>query len=299
VSRVVVRAHAKINLCLRLLGKRQDGYHELQTIVQSIDLHDTLSFEPGGRGFRLQVEGDADLPAGEDNLVCRAARRILGDPRSAGVRARLVKRIPTGAGLGGGSSDAAATLLGLDRLLRLGLPEARLLEDATALGSDVPFFLAGGTALLRGRGTEVEPIPEGPPASVVILSPGVPLSTAAVYAQVQEPLTLAPKIDSMPGFGRIPVDLKSWVRAGNDLEPHATRLCAVIPAMKGVLLANGATAAAMSGSGSAVFGIFDDPEVADRAAREAVLRGYRAWTTRTLPRRAVAEERFEAGSPPA
>jgi 4-diphosphocytidyl-2-C-methyl-D-erythritol kinase len=299
VSRVVILAHAKINLCLRLLGKRPDGYHELQTVVQSIDLHDTLTLETGGRGFRLEVDGDADLPAGEENLVCRAARRILGDPRSIGVRARLVKRIPTGAGLGGGSSDAAAALLGLDRLLRLGLPEARLLEEAAALGSDVPFFLGGGTALLRGRGTEVEPVPEGAPVPVVILSPGVPLSTAAVYAQVQEPLTLAPKLDSMPGFGRIPVDAMSWVRAGNDLEPYATRLCAAIPVMKGMLLANGATVAAMSGSGSAVFGIFDDPDAAVRAAREAVLRGYRAWTTRTLTRKTVAEQRFEAGPPSA
>jgi 4-diphosphocytidyl-2-C-methyl-D-erythritol kinase len=299
LSRVIVRAHAKINLCLRLLGKRADGYHELQTVVQSIDLHDTLTLEPGGRGFRLEVEGDADLTAGEDNLVCHAARRIHGDHRSIGVRARLVKRIPTGAGLGGGSSDAAAALLGLDRLLGLGLTEARLIAGAAALGSDVPFFLSGGTSLLRGRGTEVEPIPEGPPIPVVILSPGVPLSTAAVYAQVQEPLTLAPKLDSMPGFGRISVDATSWVRAGNDLELHATRLCAAIPAMKGMLLANGATAAAMSGSGSAVFGIFDDPDAAVRAAREAELRGYRAWTTRTLTRKAVAEQRFEADPPSA
>jgi 4-diphosphocytidyl-2-C-methyl-D-erythritol kinase len=296
LSRLVVRAHAKINLCLRILGKRADGYHELQTVVQSVALHDTLTLEPGGRGFRLEIEGDDALSSGPDNLVVRAAKHLLKG--SEGIHARLLKRIPIGAGLGGGSSDAAAALVGVDRLLGLGSGDERLLEAAAALGSDVPFFLTGGTALLRGRGTEVEPLLEAPPVSVVIVSPGVPLSTAAVYAQVQEPLTLAPKIDSIPGFGRIPVDQESWVRAGNDLEPHATRLCDAIPAMKGMLLASGATAAAMSGSGSAVFGIFDDPDAAARAAREAVLRGYRAWTTRTLTRKAVAEERFEAGPPP-
>lgn len=300
MSRVIVRAHAKINLCLRLLGKRPDGYHDLQSVVQSVDLHDTLTLQRTGRGVVLEIEGDDALSPGSDNLVVRAANRLLdGDDRlrDQGIHARLLKRIPTGAGLGGGSSDAAAALLGVDRLLGLGLDAEHLAEDAAALGSDVPFFLSGGTALLRGRGTEVEPLPETPPTDVVIVSPGTSLSTAAVYAQVQEPLTLAPKIDSMPGFGRIPVDLKSWVRAGNDLEPHATRLCAAIPAMKGMLLASGATAAAMSGSGSAVFGIFDDPDAAVRAAREAVLRGFRAWTTRTLTRKAVAEERFEAGPP--
>jgi 4-diphosphocytidyl-2-C-methyl-D-erythritol kinase len=287
-----VRAHAKVNLCLRLLGKRRDGYHELQTVVQSVELHDTLILERGGRGFRLEIEGDDALTPGPDNLVVRAAECLLD--RDTGIRARLVKRIPVGAGLGGGSSDAAAALVGIDRLLGLGSGEPRLLDAAAALGSDVPFFLTGGTALLRGRGTEVEALPEAAGVPLVIVSPGVPLSTAAVYAQVQEPLTLAPKIDSMPGFGRIPVDLVSWVRAGNDLEPHATRLCAAIQATKGVLLASGATAAAMSGSGSAVFGIFDDPDAAVRAAREAVLRGYRAWTTRTLTRKAVAGARFEA-----
>lgn len=291
MSRLVLRAPAKINLCLRIVGKRPDGYHDLETVVQAVSLHDTLEIAIEGSGLRLQVD-DPAIPAGPENLVWRAAERLLAEVAGPpGLRMRLAKRIPSGAGLGGGSSDAAAALFGLDRLLRLGLGPGALHAHAAALGSDVPYFLGGGTALLTGRGTEVRDLPDLAPADILIVHPGTPLSTAAVYAQVQEPLTLAPKPASISGFGRIPVDLVSWVRAGNDLEPHAARLCPDIVRVKALLAASGAVAAAMTGSGSAVFGVFEDGAIAAGAARRAEQEGFRAFRCRTLDRATYTRER--------
>jgi 4-diphosphocytidyl-2-C-methyl-D-erythritol kinase len=168
--------------------------------------------------------------------------------------------------------------------LHLDLPAEALVAHAAALGSDVPYFLTGGTALLTGRGTEVERLADVPPAEVLLIDPGQPLSTADVYAQVQEPLTLAPKPASISGFGRIPVDLVSWVRAGNDLEPHAARFCPDIVRIRSMLAGDGALAAAMTGSGSAVFGIFASADAAAGAARHADVEGFRTYRCRTLDR---------------
>jgi len=279
-----LRAPAKINLNLHIMGRRADGYHDIESVVQSVTLHDTLEIGLADAGLALEVD-DPAIPSGPENLVFRAAERLLDRHRGgAGLRMRLAKRIPAGAGLGGGSSDAAAALLGVDRLLGLGLSRAALEGHAAALGSDVPYFLVGGTALLTGRGTEVEPLPDAPPADLLIVHPGVSLSTAAVYAQLQEPLTLASKPVSISGFGRIPVDLVSWVRAGNDLESHAERLCPDIIRIKTMLADAGAVATAMTGSGSAVFGVFEDGAAAAGAARRAEQDGFRTFRCRTLDR---------------
>jgi 4-diphosphocytidyl-2-C-methyl-D-erythritol kinase len=297
MTSLTLRAPAKLNLNLRVVGRRPDGYHDIESVVQSVTLHDTLEIIIAGEGLALEVRAlevdDRAIPAGPENLVCRAAERLLGGLRDRpGLRMRLTKRIPAGAGLGGGSSDAAAALVGIDRLLGLGLPPAALAAHAAALGSDIPYFLVGGTALLTGRGTEVEPLPDAPPAELLIVHPGAPLSTAAVYVQLQEPLTLAPKPVSIPGFGRIPVDLVSWVRAGNDLEPHAARLCPDIVRIKTMLAGAGAVAAAVTGSGSAVFGLFENGAAAAGAARRAEQDGFRALRCRTLDRATYLSERM-------
>jgi len=292
MTRLTLRAPAKINFNLKVVGRRPDGYHDIESVVQSVTLHDTLEIAVAGEGLALEVD-DRTIPAGPGNLAFAAAERLLAgllDP--PGVMMRLVKRIPAGAGLGGGSSDAAAALIGIDSLLGLCLAPAALLEHAAALGSDVAYFLIGGTALLKGRGTEVEPLPDAPPADLLIVHPGTPLSTAAVYAQLQEPLTLAPKPVSISGFGRIPVDLVSWVRAGNDLEPHAARLCPDIVRIKTMLTGAGAVAAAMTGSGSAVFGLFENGAAAAGAARHAEVDGFRALRCRTLDRATYLGERM-------
>ena len=289
---LTLRAFAKINLNLQVLGRRRDGYHELRTVVQSITLHDVLELRIGGEGLRLETD-DPDLPTGPDNLVRQAVER-LAPPLTAGhgLFVRLIKRIPSGAGLGGGSSDAAAALVGVDHLYGLGLAASGMLAHAAALGSDVPYFLVGGTALLTGRGTEVHPLPDAFPSELVVVYPGQPLATRSVYAQLQEPLTLVPEPVSISRFGRIPAAVESWVSSGNDLEPHATRLRPDIGRIRAALAEAGASAAAMSGSGSAVFGVFADAERARTAAEFMEQAGYRAYPCRTQSREAFLRERM-------
>ncbi len=269
MTRAIVRAHAKINLNLRVLGRRPDGFHDLETLVQSISLHDTLEFSPRAEGISLEVD-DPDLPAGPDNLAWRAAARLIrAIPGARGVGIRLVKRIPVGAGLGGGSSDAAATLVTLNRLWAPGLSPPDLAGIASELGSDVPFFLAGGTALLTGRGTEVTALPDLLGYRLLVVFPGVPLATREVYAQVQAPLTPTGKIGSMTRFQQFPDGrVESYVGVGNDLGPPARRLCPVIGDIEARLRRSGATAAGVSGSGAAVFGLFRDRARQEDAARD-------------------------------
>jgi 4-diphosphocytidyl-2-C-methyl-D-erythritol kinase len=289
-----MRACAKINLCLKVLGRRSDGYHEIETVLQSVSLHDRLEIRIEGSGTELSVD-DPTVPEGPDNLVLKAVDLLRLDRKGEplpGLRIRLTKRIPPGAGLGGGSSDAAAALVGLDRLLELRSDPVRLREQAAALGSDVPYFLSGGTALLTGRGTEVAPLADLPPAHLLILHPGKPLATAAVYAQLQEPLTLAAKVDSISRFGRVPMDLASWMRAGNDLEPAATRLCADVRRMRELLDGSGAIASAMTGSGSAVFGQFKSASEAEAAGKVAESLGFKAFPCCTLDRVSFHQERL-------
>jgi 4-diphosphocytidyl-2-C-methyl-D-erythritol kinase len=292
LRQVALRAFAKVNLGLQVLGRRPDGFHEIRSVLMAISLHDRVEIRIGGRGIALDVD-DPTLPAGPENLVFRAAQRLLaGIPAPPGVALRLYKKIPAGAGLGGGSSDAAAVLVGIDHLLGLRLDPATLAGHAAALGSDVPYFLTGGAALVTGRGTDVTPLPDPPFRELLIVHPGAALSTREVYAQIEEPLTLARKPASIPGFERIPADIASWVRSGNDLEPHAERLCPAIGAIRSMVQGAGAEVAAMTGSGSAVFGVFADAGVRDRAADEAERSGFRTFRCHTLDRAAYLRDRL-------
>jgi 4-diphosphocytidyl-2-C-methyl-D-erythritol kinase len=183
VTRLRVAAPAKVNLHLRILGRRPDGYHDLETLFQAIDLHDVLDFERGGAGVRLEVAGE-DVGPAADNLVTRAALAFLAaaGKGSEGVRIRLEKRIPSGAGLGGGSSDAAATLRAMDALFPGAVPPERITAIAAELGSDVPFFLgASPLALGRGRGEMIEPLAALPRAPGIVVMPGTRVPTADAY----------------------------------------------------------------------------------------------------------------------
>jgi len=283
LTRITLKAHAKINFNLKITGRRPDGYHLIESVVQAIDLHDTLTLEPSAaEGILLEVD-DPRLPGGPENLVWKAAHAIQS--RSAGphcgVLIRLEKRIPSGAGLGGGSSDAAAALVGLRRLWNLDLSDQDLASLAASIGSDVPFFLTGGTALITGTGTEVRPLPDRSGFEILIVFPGVPISTREVYGRVVVPLTSALKISSMPRFRPTPRDnltkeVETWVRAGNDLEPYACALCPAIGMIKDRLQAAGASAAAMTGSGSAVFGVFRSPAATERALADLGPAGFAA-----------------------
>src|SRR6202795_5117555 len=171
---VRIRAFAKINLCLHVMGKRPDGYHELRTIFQAISLHDTLeiSIDPGGSGQFSLSSNDVTLPLGRENLVLRAVQAISPEVGFQGsVSAHLEKKIPVARGLGGGSSDAAAALIGMVRLTKKEVPLPRLMEIAAGLGADVPFFLFGGRALAVNRGDEIYPMPSAPAQRIVGVSP--------------------------------------------------------------------------------------------------------------------------------
>ena len=279
--RLNLPAHAKINLCLKILGRRPDGLHEIESVAQTVDLHDTLTFEARAEGITLEVD-DPAVPSGPENLAFRAAA-ALPAPRSSprGVHIRISKAIPAGTGLGGGSSDAAATLLGLRRLWRLDLADRDLEAVASTIGADVPFFLHGGTALLTGTGTTVKPLPDLGGYEILVVVPGVPLATREVYAGASASLTPALKISSMPAFkptlkGDLREEVETWVRAGNDLEPFARSLCPSIGEIRVRLEAAGAVTAAMTGSGSAVFGVFRNPAAIERALAEARASGFGA-----------------------
>ena len=260
-------AFAKINLCLHVIGKRPDGYHELRTIFQTISLHDTLelSFAPEP-GITLE-SNDASLPAGAENLVYRAIEAIgceIGF--RGGIRARLEKRIPVARGLGGGSSDAAAALIAMLRLTKTKLPLPRLMEIAAGLGADVPFFLFGGRALAVNRGDEIYPLPDASPRTILVVSPrDIGVSTKDAYQWVSAELTRLAKPNRIWGFCAL-----CWSRQGsvaNDFESPVFSRHPRLGEIRAGLLERGAADAALAGSGSAVFGVFRNPAQARRAAR--------------------------------
>lgn len=260
-----VEAFAKINLSLAVLGKRCDGYHELDTVFQAIDLSDRLTFAPADE-LRLSVDAPG-LSAGEDNLVLRAARLLKKELSvDAGAEIRLEKRIPWGGGLAGGSSDAASTLRSLVALWRREASEETLHRLALEVGSDVPFFLVGGRARGRGRGEKLERLPDGPKRGVLLLVPPFPLSTPDVFrALAALPLTGAGADTNLRASDR------DGVSNRNDLERAAETLRPEVRRLREALSEVGAEAARLSGSGSTVFGLFADRESAEHAAR--MLRG--------------------------
>jgi 4-diphosphocytidyl-2-C-methyl-D-erythritol kinase len=264
-----VRALAKINLDLRVLGKRPDGFHELRTVFQTISLGDTLeiAYTPA-RKTAISLEDDPHIP---DNLVVRAARLVMEAMRATGrIEMRLTKRIPMGAGLGGGSSDAAAVLLALPALVgralvgrAVDLPKLSALGEQ--LGSDVPFFLLGGTAVGIGRGSEVFPLPDAPSQQGILVAPGIHVDTARAYRDLSPRLTTESQQNKIVSFQSITWDTGSLASARNDFETVVFEQHRKLATLKKRLVAAGATAALMTGSGSALFGLFPDGNGISRA----------------------------------
>jgi 4-diphosphocytidyl-2-C-methyl-D-erythritol kinase len=269
---VRIPAFAKINLRLDILGKRPDGYHELRTIFQAVSLHDELRLRTSRQGVALSVQGNAVLSEEpiQKNLVYRAVDALRRELKiRSGVEIELKKTIPAGRGLGGGSSDAAAALLGYLRLTKRALPLPRLLEIASSLGADVPFFLLGGRALGVSRGDEIYPLPDVPKLSVLIVSPrDVQVPTPDAYKWLKaRPLTLT-KSAADPKLWEFCALCWSTQGSGlfNDFERPVFRRHARLAQIKRALLQRGAAEASLAGSGSAVFGVFPSPVQARRAA---------------------------------
>jgi len=263
-----VRSLAKINLDLRVLNKRPDGFHELRTIFQTISLADTIDIEYRRGRTRIDINSNVNIP---DNLVVRAADSVLRAARSTGrVRFDLRKRIPLGSGLGGGSSNAASVLLALPILIGKPLSIEKLLEMASDLGSDVPFFLLGGTAVGLGRGTELYPLPDVAARPTLVVTPGIHSSTSEAYRALDRNSTCEIAFSVMNSFESLAwqmADYRSGTQAicKNDFEPVVFREHSQLKSIKGKLLKLGARPASMSGSGSALFGMFPSRELRDRA----------------------------------
>ena len=300
MNRIRFRAFAKINLGLQILGRRPDGYHQIRTVYQTLALADRLELSlhrsPGGVGVDCDdsaVRTDpavASVPGGRRNLVHRAAMLWKGARGFSGkIKVRLEKRIPAGSGLGGGSSDAAATLLGLERLTGNRLDEASRLALAARLGSDVPLFLLGGRVLGNGRGEEVQPLEDLPRRDCLVVSPGFAISTAEAYRALdRQPgflLTRRRKAPSMDTFGaRSPFPLEHWGPAENDFERVVFARWPELAELKRQLIRAGAETASLTGSGSAVYAIFASARQLIRAL-DFVPAGWRTFRTRTLSRR--------------
>jgi 4-diphosphocytidyl-2-C-methyl-D-erythritol kinase len=279
---VVERAYAKINLILAVTAKRTDGYHELQTVFQSLALHDTLTFTANAGEEIALATNNPSLSAGPDNLIWRAAERLKQFYKvRAGVKIYLEKRIPLAAGLGGGSSDAAAALRGLVRFWQLPREPEVLWRIAAELGSDVPYCLAGGTALGTGRGEHLRPLPPCPHFYVVLANPGFPVATAEVYQTLRE-AELAPTaavtgmLQALAEQNRMAV----MRHLMNTLEKAAFRLYPQVKALKEIMAGTGA--ALMCGSGPTVFSLL--PTVTAATALQETLwrQGYQVWLTETM-----------------
>jgi len=284
VCRVRAAGCAKVNWVLEVLRRRPDGYHEVRTVIQTIDLYDTLELEPGD-GLRLDAVGER-LPPEQDNLVTMAARLLRERADGApGARMRLSKGIPVAAGLGGGSADAAAALRGLNELWGLGLPRETLVDTAARLGSDVPFFLHGGTALAEGRGEQVTPLPDAQRQEMVIALP---------------PLTLADKTRRMYSL-LAPTDHTDGSRAErlaeairqdrpladehlfNAFEGPAFRTFPELETLRRALLAAGARSVHLAGAGPALFALVDNATERERLTRAADQAGTKAFAVASLP----------------
>jgi 4-diphosphocytidyl-2-C-methyl-D-erythritol kinase len=281
VASLTLPSPAKINLCLEVWRRRPDGYHEITTLMQLVDFADTVCLERREAGITLTAEGVA-VPEGEGNLAYRAAARFFAAAGPGGARIHLVKRIPTGGGLGGGSSNAAAVLWGLNALWGRPLQAGALAEAAASLGSDVPFFLSPGFAWAEGRGERIRPLGRGPERWVVIVDPGLSISTAWAYQHLTLPLT--------PG-GALPTIMASVARgdvspvfdlAFNRLEEAVLPQFPRLAELKAELSAAGARPALLSGSGACLFGLFGSREGADRAAARVAGAGARPTVCRTL-----------------
>ena len=260
---ITIKAPGKLNLYLKITGKRRDGYHEIESILVPVGVYDTLSISKMNQGLKVSCTG-RELPEGQENLVYRAARSFFekGGIRG-GARISLVKEIPISAGLGGGSSDAAATLKGLNAVWDDPLTPKDLEKLAVSLGADVPFFLFQGPAVARGIGELLEPVRDFPVFWYVIVSPMLKVSTAWAYGQVRLKLTVEGNRDNINFLSTATLKIPDLLY--NDLESVTLGRYPFLSSIKESLQASGALGALMTGSGPSIFGVFDSEHKAGEA----------------------------------
>lgn len=273
---LTLRAYAKVNYTLEIVGVRDDGYHELKSVFQSISLHDEVRIEKSASGFDLTVEPEgAEVGPREENTVHRAWR-LLSERvgRELPVAVKLKKRIPAGAGVGGGSADAAAFLVGAGELFGLGFGDEELREVGAGIGADVPFCVVGGTALGEGVGERLTPLPMPPGHHIAVVKPVASASTAQVY-RAYDINTVERKGNSAAVMAAIEAGSLTRLASsiGNDLAPLTAGIVPELAEHERALLGAGALGTAMSGSGTVVYGIFEDGEAARAALSGEELSG--------------------------
>lgn len=279
-NKFTLPAFAKINLGLRVIGRRaEDGYHEIDTIFQTVTLCDHLTFEARDDDSVEIVCDTPGIPTDETNLAHRAAvcLRERYEAKSAGARIKIVKRTPAGGGLGGGSSNAAITLLALARLWRIETSKDDLIKIGKGLGADVPFFFTGGTARGTGLGTEIFPLNDLPPTRLLIVTPDEHVSTAEAYRAMRAPVLTSENRAAILSGSRAEVKNPESliINLYNDFERVIFPLRPRIKQAKDFLLKAGARRASLSGSGASVFGIFDSEE--EQTSAQAVLSQVTGW----------------------
>jgi 4-diphosphocytidyl-2-C-methyl-D-erythritol kinase len=278
MNEITIKAPAKINLCLSVLGKRPDGYHEVEMLIQMVGLYDEVTVARGDWGITVRCDNSA-VPSGEGNIAWKAAAAMLKlSERNTGLSIEIRKAIPVAAGLGGGSGDAAAVLAAANRLLGAGLNREQLAEVGAGLGMDVPFFFYGPTALARGRGEVLSKLTTLPKFWVLLVNPGFETSTAWVYKNLN--LRLTKKVDCNKIAGLAVRSIAESLH--NDLETVTATMHPMINRIKGALLARGAIGACMSGSGPTVFGMFETEEACRAAAKSISGEGWKLYPTETL-----------------
>ena len=281
-------SYAKINWSLRVLGKRPDGYHEVRTLLQTVSLHDDLHFQSAGNNqIRLCCESP-DVPADESNLVVKAARLLQRRHRpDSGATIRLEKRIPPKGGLGGGSSNAAMTLIALADLWNLNLSFVQLMELGSELGADVPFFFVGGRALASGTGTQIIPAPDCAKTNLIIVTPNASVSTSEAYKALNSPaLTSGFEARILAdSFTEAKLDRSDQWPLHNDFEEVIFEIEPEIKRVQESLLDAGAQGVLLAGSGSSVFGIFKNADIQHRALEVIQAEaGWRMFACDTLSR---------------
>ncbi|MCK9419708.1 MAG: 4-(cytidine 5'-diphospho)-2-C-methyl-D-erythritol kinase [Nitrospirae bacterium] len=287
INTITLLSPAKINLCLSVLGRRPDAYHDVEMLMQMVGLFDEVTVSLGGSGVSVSCDSHA-VPSGEENIAWKAALEILRiSGQETGLAIEIKKNIPVAAGLGGGSGNAAAVLMALNRLLGIGLDRDRLAEIGARIGMDVPFFFFGPTALARGRGeilTELTPLPHFP---VLLVNPGFETSTAWVYKNLNLGLTKKGDCNKIARLNLRNIALGLH----NDLEQVTSVVHPVINKIKDALLDQGALGALMSGSGPTVFGIFETVAACRVAADRLSPEGWRSYPVETLTASPFAELR--------
>ena len=283
---ITCRSFAKVNLSLRILGKRSDSYHEIDTILQTVSLHDVLIFTAKADTQIVVNCNEPGIPTDESNLIVRAASMLQLQSRGrSGVHVQMHKRIPAQGGLGGASSNAAVTVLALNELWDLGLRQKDLVDVSAGLGSDVPFFLSGGTARAVGTGTEITTLPDIPKAHLIIITPNAKVSTPVAYAALKAPsLTTQGSVSilsssfAQPSFQKLNAEVLR-----NDFEGVIFEIEPEIRRAKEALLDSGAKGGLLAGSGSSVFGVFKNEEAREQAlANLKCEQGWRVFSCETL-----------------